>query len=86
MIPIIKPSTLIALRSLEAVLAEQPPEAVVGPADYPGPWFGIVHGDLHGGNIMVDSRSYAWLIDYGEVEDAHVFKDPAKLEVRGVLP
>ena len=29
---------------------------------------------------MVDSRSYAWLIDYGEVEDAHVFKDPAKLE------
>lgn len=42
--------------------------------EYPGPWFGIVHGDLHGGNIMVDSRSYAWLIDYGEVEDAHVFK------------
>ena len=24
---------------------------------YAGPWFGIVHGDLHGGNIMVDSRS-----------------------------
>ena len=23
---------------------------------------------------------YAWLIDYGEVEDAHIFKDPAKLE------
>ena len=29
---------------------------------------------------MVDSRSYSWLIDYGEVEDAHVYKDPAKLE------
>ena len=29
---------------------------------------------------MVDSRSYAWLIDYGEVEDAHLYKDPAKLE------
>ena len=41
---------------------------------------GIVHGDLHGGNIMVDSRSYAWLIDYGEVDDGHVFRDPAKLE------
>ena len=27
--------------------------------DYPGPWHGIVHGDLHGGNIMVDSRSCA---------------------------
>ena len=47
---------------------------------YPGPWSGIVHGDFHGGNIMVDSRSYAQLIDDSEVEDAHGTKDPAKLE------
>ena len=81
LIPIIKSSTLTALRSLEALLNERgEPGWPLGPPGYPGPWFGIVHGDLHGGNIMVDSRSYAWLIDYGEVEDAHVFKDPAKLE------
>ena len=55
-------------------------EAYVGPEGYGGPWFGITHNDLHGGNIMVDSRSYAWLIDYGEVDDGHVFRDPAKLE------
>ena len=71
--------TRAALRSLQAALVEDDGD-YVGPAGYGGPWFGIVHGDLHGGNIMVDSRSYAWLIDYGEVEDAHVFKDPAKLE------
>jgi hypothetical protein len=44
-----------------------PTSSAIDVATYPGPWFGIVHGDLHGGNIMVDSRSYAWLIDYGEV-------------------
>ena len=71
--------TRAALHSLQAALAEDDGD-YVGPPGYGGPWFGIVHGDLHGGNIMVDSRSYAWLIDYGEVEDAHVFKDPAKLE------
>ena len=48
---------------------------------YAGLLFGIVHGDMHGGNIMVDSRSFAWMIDFGEVEQSgHVFKDPAKLE------
>ena len=71
-------STVEAMRSLEAKIRSHGEHT--GPQDYPGPWFGIVHGDLHGGNIMVDSRSYAWLIDYGEVEDSHVFKDPAKLE------
>ena len=76
---IMKPSTLAALRGLQERLTEHG-EAFVGPEGYPGPWFGVVHGDLHGGNVMVDSRSYAWLIDYGEVEDAHVYKDPAKLE------
>ena len=73
-----KASTLSALRALQDVLSER--QDYCGPEGYPGAWFGFVHGDLHGGNIMVDSRSYAWLIDYGEVEDAHVFKDPAKLE------
>ena len=76
---IVKPSTLAALRSLQDKLTERG-DVPDGPPGYPGPWFGLVHGDLHGGNIMVDSRSYAWLIDYGEVEDAHLYKDPAKLE------
>ena len=75
----LSPSTRRALLELQAAL-QATSEGSELPADYPGLWFGIVHGDLHGGNIMVDSRSYAWLIDYGEVEDAHVFKDPAKLE------
>ena len=74
----IGPSTRAALEALELKLGAGADNSC-GP-DYPGPWYGIIHGDLHGGNIMVDSRSYAWLIDYGEVEDAHVFKDPAKLE------
>ena len=65
-IPIVTTSTLIALRSLEAALTDKA-ETHLGPEGYPGPWFGIVHGDLHGGNIMVDSRSYAWLIDYGDL-------------------
>ena len=72
------PPTRAALEALDAAL--QSCGEYAGPPGYGGPWFSIVHGDLHGGNIMVDSRSYAWLIDYGEVEDAHVFKDPAKLE------
>ena len=42
-------------------------DAYAGPDGYPGLWFGITHNDLHGCNIMVDSRSFAWLIDYGEV-------------------
>jgi hypothetical protein len=62
----VKPATLAALRALQEKLALVA-DAPDGPPDYPGPWFGVVHGDLHGGNIMVDSRSYAWLIDYGEV-------------------
>ena len=49
---------------------------VRGAPGYGGPWFSIVHGDLHGGNIAVDTRSYAWLIDYGEVEDAYSSRTP----------
>ena len=47
-----------------------------------GLWFGVTHNDLHGGNIMVDSRSFAWLIDYGEVEaeGGHVMKVRFQLE------
>ena len=30
--------------------------------------FGMVHGDLHGGNLLVDSRSTLWLIDFAEVD------------------
>ena len=55
---IVKPSTLAALRTLQDTLTERG-DVPDGPEGYPGPWFGIVHGDLHGGNIMVDSRSYA---------------------------
>ena len=81
------PSARGALSALLAAIeAAEAGGVAAEPEGYPGPWFAIVHGDLHGGNIMVDSRSYAWLIDYGEVEDAHVFKDPAKLEARSPWP
>jgi hypothetical protein len=80
LIQIVTPSLITVLKQLEAILNQRGEGSFVGPPGYGGPWFSVVHGDLHGGNIMVDSRSYVWLIDYGDVEDAHVFKDPAKLE------
>jgi hypothetical protein len=72
-IPIIKPSTLIALRSLEAVLAEKGEEHV-GPEGYPGPWFCIVHGDLHGGNILCRNGAL-WLVDFDDCRRAPAVQD-----------
>ena len=39
--------TRAALHSLQAALTEDDGD-YVGPPGYGGPWFGIVHGDLHG--------------------------------------
>ncbi len=40
----------------------------------------IVHGDLHGKNILVENNS-AWLIDFGHTGWSHIFRDLADLEV-----
>ncbi|MCJ7560267.1 phosphotransferase [Candidatus Bathyarchaeota archaeon] len=40
----------------------------------------IQHGDLHGGNIIVDNGS-AWLIDFAHTGWSHIFRDIAQLEV-----
>jgi len=40
-----------------------------------------VHGDLHGGNILVDSSGAATLIDYGDVGAGSAALDPITLEL-----
>lgn len=39
-----------------------------------------IHGDLHGGNILVDQNGGATIIDYGEVGDGSAPFDPITLE------
>jgi hypothetical protein len=39
-----------------------------------------IHGDLHGGNILVDQHGTAILIDYGDVGDGSAPFDPITLE------
>lgn len=40
---------------------------------------GLSHGDLHGGNLLLDSQGLVWLIDFATVEDdTHVLKDLTK--------
>ena len=40
----------------------------------------ITHGDLHGGNILVDENGYPWLIDFFRTGPGHVFRDFVELE------
>jgi WD40 repeat protein len=40
-----------------------------------------IHGDLHGGNILVDQKGVAIIIDYGEVGDGSAPYDPITLEL-----
>ena len=40
----------------------------------------LVHGDLNGANILVDSESIVWVIDFAFTAPGHVLKDLAKLE------
>lgn len=41
----------------------------------------IVHGDLHGRNVLVDERGKGWLIDFAKVGKRHNLFDFIKLEV-----
>ncbi len=43
--------------------------------------WGCVHGDLHGGNILVNSRGVPLLIDYGDVKEGPAAVDPVTLEL-----
>jgi aminoglycoside phosphotransferase (APT) family kinase protein len=40
-----------------------------------------VHGDLHGGNVLLSEDRAAVLIDYGDVEDGPASLDPVTLEL-----
>lgn len=42
---------------------------------------GISHGDLHGGNLLVDSEAKTVLIDFGDVEHGSICLDPVTLEL-----
>lgn len=44
-----------------------------------------VHGDLHGGNILVSNDNASVLIDYGDVQPSAVSYDPVSLELSVVL-
>jgi len=41
----------------------------------------VVHGDLHGGNILVDPRGRPVLIDFGDVAEGFAAIDPVTLEL-----
>lgn len=43
-------------------------------------YFGTVHGDLNGANIVVDRQRNVWLIDFFHTRRAHVLMDLIKLE------
>jgi hypothetical protein len=44
------------------------------------PYYCIVHGDLNLGNILIDDRGGAWLIDFFRTGPGHLFQDFAELE------
>jgi hypothetical protein len=46
-------------------------------------WVGLIHGDLNGANILVDTAQIISLIDFAQTEKSHVFVDLAKVEVSG---
>ena len=39
----------------------------------------LIHGDLHGGNLLVDLKGTPWVIDYGEVRQGPFVFDLARL-------
>jgi aminoglycoside phosphotransferase (APT) family kinase protein len=43
------------------------------------------HGDLHGGNVLLDRRGYGLLIDFGRADFATAPLDPVTLEVSAIL-
>ena len=49
----------------------------VGPEEY---FEGIVHGDLNGANILIDSQEIVFLIDFAFSRRCHILRDIAKME------
>ena len=43
-------------------------------------FFATIHGDLNSSNIIVDSQSNAWIIDFFHTHHGHVIRDLLKLE------
>ncbi len=43
-------------------------------------YFGYVHGDLNGANIIIDDRNNVWIIDFFHTHRGHILKDLIKLE------
>jgi CheY-like chemotaxis protein len=39
----------------------------------------IIHGDLHGENLLIDDREIAWSIDFGRTREGHVLADFSQL-------
>lgn len=40
----------------------------------------VTHGDLNGGNILIDTQGSTWLIDFASTGKAHILRDAAELE------
>ena len=40
-----------------------------------------IHGDLHGGNLLIDLRGTPWVIDYGEVGEGLPIFDVVRILV-----
>ena len=49
-----------------------------------GTLISLIHGDFHGGNLLVDLKGTPWVIDYGEVREGPCVFDIARLTA-GVL-
>jgi len=46
---------------------------------------GVVHNDLHFGNVMVDADDRLWIIDCEDIGEGHVFTDLAKILAFGLF-
>lgn len=48
---------------------------------FPQMRFGIIHGDLHGDDLLIDSSSTPWIVDFEATGYGHVLKDYVSLEL-----
>ena len=45
----------------------------------------ITHGDLHGGNLLVDQHDTAWVIDFERSGEGHILQDFVELETDMII-